>query len=87
MEKYDLKNNQVNFHNILFASTSEPDYEMSRTILLENLKDTNYDEYVVVEGCHCSCYGFDDTEWDAIKYNKNELLKLAEAHKDIIEVQ
>ena len=28
MEKYDLKNKTVQFHNILFASTSRPDYEM-----------------------------------------------------------
>lgn len=82
MEKYDLKNKQVKFHNILFASTSEPDYEMYRIILLEKLEDIKYDEYVVVEGSHCSCYDFDDTEWEAIKYNRNELIKLAEAHKE-----
>lgn len=88
MEKYDLKNktielkNTVQLHNILYATTSSPDYEMDRSILLENLEDVSYGEYVVVEGYHCSCYGFDDTEWEATKYTKEELIKLAEAHQN-----
>lgn len=83
MEKYDLKLSNIKFHNIVLAITSKPDYEMWRYLLIEDLEDLRYDEYVVVEGFHCSCYGFDDTEWEAIKYTKNELLTLAE--KRIIE--
>ncbi|WP_288910785.1 hypothetical protein [uncultured Thomasclavelia sp.] len=82
MEKYDLKNKTVQLHNILFASTSSPDYEMDRTILLEELEDLKYGEYVVVEGGHCSCYDFDDCEWYATKYTKEELIKLAESHQN-----
>lgn len=77
MEKYDLKKGNVKFYNIVIAITSEPDYEMERWLLLEDLKDLKYDEYVIVEGCHCSCYGFDDTQWDAMKYTKEELIKIA----------
>lgn len=77
MEKYDLKKGRIKFHNVVIIITSKPDYEMSRWILLEDLKDIKYDEYVVVEGSHCSCYGFDDTEWEAIKYTKEELIKIA----------
>ncbi len=77
MEKYDLKGKDVKLHNILFATTSEPDYEMNRYILLEDMEGTKWDEYVVVDGYHCSCYNFDETQWEAIKYTKEELLKLA----------
>ena len=78
MEAYNLKTSDVKFHNIVIAVTSEPDYEMNRWILLEDLEDLKYGEYVVVEGGHCSCYDFDDTQWHAMKYSKEELIKLAE---------
>lgn len=76
MEKYKCKS--VQFYNIIIAFTTTPDYEMQRWLLLEDMEDLKYDEYVVVEGFHCSCYDFDDTEWEAIKYNKEELIKVAE---------
>lgn len=82
MEKYEIKGKKIELHNILFASTSEPTYEMDRAILLEELEDIDYNEYVVVEGYHCSCYGFDDCQWEAIKYTKDELIKLAELNKE-----
>lgn len=78
MEKYDLKKENIKLHNIVIAITSKPDYEMSRWLLLEDLDNLKYNEYVVVEGYHCSCYGFDETEWDAIKYTQEELMKIAE---------
>ena len=78
MEKYDLKKEEIKLHNIVIANTSKPYYEMLRWILLEDLKDLKWNEYVVVEGGHCSCYGFDDTKWDTIKYTKEELIKIAE---------
>lgn len=78
MEAYSLKTSDVKFHNIVIAVTSEPDYNMDRWLLLEDLEDLKYGEYVVVEGGHCSCYGFDDTQWSAMRYSKEELIKLAE---------
>lgn len=77
MEKYELKTGKVKFHNVVITITSEPDYEMNRWLLLENLEDLKWNEYVVVEGYHCSCYGFDETKWETIKYTKEELLKIA----------
>lgn len=77
MEKYNLKKNDIKIHNIVIAYTTAPDYEMSRYFLLEDMKDLKYNEYLIVEGYHCSCYGFDDTRWEAIKYTKEELLKIA----------
>ena len=65
-------------HNILFATTSERDYEMNRLLLLEDMPDTEYGEYVLAEGGHCSCYNFDDTEWDCVKITDDELNKILE---------
>lgn len=76
MDKYNIKNKKIELHNIVFAITSEPDYNMERLLLLEDMPDVNYDEYVLVEGSHCSCYDFDDCCWDAIKLNRTELIKL-----------
>jgi len=81
MEKYKLNKNDIKIHNIIYAYTSSPDYEMERYLLLENMPNCKYDEYVVVEGYHCSCYGFDDTEWEAMKYTEEELIKLAKVKK------
>ena len=77
MEKYNLKLNDIKIHNIVYAVTTPNDYSMGRWLLLEDMPDTKYNEYVIVEGFHCSCYGFDDTKWEAIKYEKDELIKLA----------
>lgn len=76
----NLNNMAIKPHNILFAWTSEPSYEMDRIIVLENLHDIlSYDEVLVLEGGHCSCYDFDETQWDGIIYTKDELRKIARA--------
>ena len=74
-----LNNMSIKPHNIVFAHTTPIDYEMSRYILLEDLEGFKYGEYLVLEGGHCSCFGFDETEWSATVYNREELLKLANA--------
>lgn len=78
MEKYNIKDKKVELHNILFATTSERDYEMNRLLLLEHMPDTKYGEYVLAEGGHCSCYDFNETEWDCIKITYDELNKILE---------
>lgn len=80
MEVYKIDKDKIKIHNIVYAITSKPDYNMDRLLLLENLEDLKYDEFVIVEGGHCSCYDFDDTKWEGTKYTKEELLKLAEAN-------
>lgn len=82
MKKYQegrLNKLQLQPYNIVVAETSEPDYEMNRKILLERLDGLEYGEYVLLEGGHCSCYDFDETEWNAMIYEKEELIKLANA--------
>ena len=79
MKKYNLKNKtDIKMHNVLFATTSERNYEMERLLLLEDMPDTEYNEFVLVEGSHCSCYDFDETNWDCTKLTKDELNKLLE---------
>ena len=81
MRNYDLKDKSIQLHNVLFATTSPSDYEMSRLILLEDMPDLNWNEYVLLEGYHCSCYGFDETRWDATVFTEEELNKLMEAEQ------
>lgn len=78
MEKYDIKNVKIELYNVLFCVTSEQDYSMTRLLLLENMPDTKFRQYVLAEGGHCSCYGFDETEWHCLKLTKDELLKILE---------
>jgi hypothetical protein len=82
MKKIDWKTLEIEAHHIVVAVTSEPDYEMQRQMLLQ----FSYGTYVVLEGWHCSCYDFDETEWEAIEYEEEELSKLANAeyYKDNI---
>lgn len=77
----DVNINQMNIkpHNVIFSHTSERDYEMSRIMLLEKIDGLESDEYLLLEGYHCSCYDFDETNWDAIIYTMNELQILAQS--------
>lgn len=74
-----LKDTGIKPHQILVASTSEPDYEMYRQILLVDVDGLEYGEYLLLEGGHCSCYDFDETDWHGTIYTKGEPIKLAEA--------
>lgn len=78
MRNYDLKNVKIELHNVVFSTTTPENYEMSRLLLLENMPQVNWDEYVLVEGGHCSCYGFDETQWDATVFSEAEMDKLME---------
>lgn len=47
---------------------------MSRLLILEDMPDAG--GFVLVEGYHCSCYGFDDCCWDATELTLEELKKV-----------
>lgn len=74
-----FKKEGIKPHQILVAITSEPDYEMDRKILLTDVEGIEFGEYLLLEGGHCSCYDFDETDWVGTVYTKEELIKLAEA--------
>jgi hypothetical protein len=71
-----FKIEQIPIHKIVFIATSDQAYEMDRTIFVENYPSYS-DDYTIVSGGHCSCYGFDDTEWEAVIYSEDELKKVA----------
>ena len=74
--KVTIKIDTIKPSEILFASTSEQGYEMSRVILIERV-DEKYDtHYIVLEGSHCSCNDFYDLEWEGIEYTMEELKAL-----------
>lgn len=76
----NINNMIIKPHNIVFAWTSEPDYEMNRIMVLNNIEGIDeWDEYLVLEGGHCSCYDFDETSWYGTVYTKQELQSLANA--------
>lgn len=85
MRNFTLVNKSLNSmsikpHNIVAARTSPIDYEMDRQILLKDVAGLDYsqdEEYLLLDGCHCSCYDFDETTWDATAYTAEELKKLA----------
>lgn len=65
---------------IALVATSDHDYEMDRTMLVEDYPD--YGDYTIVSGGHCSCYDFGETKWDATKYTSDELKKVAQTWRD-----
>lgn len=65
---------------IVFAVTSNLGYDIDRIILVENYPDD--DDLLLIHGSHCSCYGFDDTQWDATWYTKDELIQIAKGWMD-----
>lgn len=71
----NFKVTDIPFDKIAIVATSEQDYEMDRTILVEYYPD--YGGHTVVHGSHCSCYGFDEVEWEAIIYTTAQIRKLA----------
>jgi len=72
----DFKISDIEVFNIVIATTSESDYEMDRVLLVEDYP--KYSDFLVICGGHCSCYDFDEIEWDATIYTSEEVRKLAE---------
>ncbi len=67
---------------IICAAQSEPDYSEDRQILIYAGEDACCDEYMLIEGGHCSCYDWDDVEFEAVVYTMEELDKLSASKID-----
>jgi hypothetical protein len=81
MKKIDnFKIDQIPVWKICVTTTSTPDYSMDRTYFVEDWPD--YGDYTLVTGGHCSCFNFDETDWDAITYTKDEIKKVVENWKE-----
>lgn len=72
MERVEI-NGEVELWRIICASQSEPDYSEDRQILLYGGDNECVDEFILLDGGHCSCYGWDEVEWSAVKYTRSEL--------------
>lgn len=68
---------------IICASQSEPDYSEDRQILLYagDWAD-EHGEFMLLDGGHCSCYDWEDVDWDATVYSREELEALARSKAD-----
>lgn len=62
---------------VICAAQSEPDYSEGRQMLLYAGENPFRDEYMVLDGGHCSCYDWQDVDFDAVVYSKEELDKLS----------
>lgn len=71
----NFKLDQLPLWQIVAVTTSPVDYEMDRTILVENYPEGG--EFTIVYGEHCSCFDFDGVRWEAIAYTPEELVRLA----------
>ena len=64
---------------VVCAAQSEPDYSEDRQILLYGGDEKAYHNggpFILLDGGHCSCYDWEEVEWDATEYTREELLTL-----------
>lgn len=67
---------------IVCAAQSEPDYSEDRQILYyaSERDDIHSDgPFVLLDGGHCSCYDWEDADWDATEYARDEIDALAKS--------
>ena len=65
---------------IICAAQSEPDYSEDRQILLYGGERDDYHNggpFILLDGGHCSCYDWEEVEWYATEYERDEILNLA----------
>ena len=62
-------------HRVVIALTDNEGYEETRFILA-TAGISSPEDYLVITGGHCSCYGFEETTWEATAYSVEELWKL-----------
>lgn len=70
---------------IVCAAQSEPCYSEDRQILLYGAKEGDYyneGPFILLDGSHCSCYDWEEVEWYATEYERDEILTLAKSKTD-----
>lgn len=76
---------KIDTWRIVCAAQSQPDYSEDRQILYYGGDREDYHgngPFVVLDGGHCSCYDWEEVEWDATEYALDELLALAKSKVD-----
>lgn len=77
---FDIKTVPV-WDTTFVTSSVDACCDWDRILFVEHYPE--YDEYTMIEGGHCSCYGFDSAEWDATVYTREELKKLVKSWAEI----
>jgi len=70
---------------IVCAAQSEPYYSEDRQILLYGSDRGDYHNegpFILLDGSHCSCFDWEDVEWYATEYERDEILALAKSKTD-----
>ena len=71
---------KIDVWRVICASESTPFYDGSKLILIDaNERYSSGESFILLDGYHCSCYGFEDTAFDCTAYSKAELRELVKA--------
>lgn len=73
---------KIDTWRIVCAAQSEPNYSEDRQILYYGGNEGDYHgngPFIVLDGGHCSCYDWEEVEWDATEYTRDEILTLAKS--------
>jgi len=79
----ELLNNEIDpkeipLSDIILSYTNDEAYDVERGFLIGTWSYNDVKaSYVIIEGEHCSCYGFDDVEWNMTAYEPSELVKVS----------
>ena len=76
---------EIETWRVVCAAQSEPDYSEDRQILMYGGKAGDYHgngPFIVLDGGHCSCYDWEEVEWYATEYERDEILALARSKTD-----
>ena len=76
---------KIDTWRIVCAAQSEPDYSEDRQILLYGAEEGDYyndGPFILSDGSHCSCYDWEEVEWCATEYTRDEILRLAKSKTD-----
>lgn len=76
---------EIETWRIVCAAQSEPNYSEDKQILLYGGNEGDYHgngPFIVLDGGHCSCYDWEEVEWYATEYTRDEILRLAKSKTD-----
>ena len=69
---------EIPLSDIILSYTNDKAYDAERGFLIDTWSYVDVKAgYVIVEGEHCSCYGFDNVKWNMTAYEPSELVKVS----------
>lgn len=71
---------KIDVWRVVCASESTPFYDGSKLILIDaGERYPSGESFILLDGYHCSCYGWEETAFDCTSYSREELRELANA--------